>query len=104
MLSNQEIQSFLTGTTKDWIWTRKQTNGRLSFVFYREDFYELAEQMQLPDEIAFYNGLVGATLPTSCPYLKALLLCLQILVFHFARPIPELSIITNLMMEMIYGR
>ena len=36
------------------------------FRFYREDIYELVEQMQLPDEIAFYNGLVWATVP----YLK----------------------------------
>ena len=28
------------------------------FRFYREDIYELAEQMQLPDEITIYNGLV----------------------------------------------
>jgi len=38
-------QSFLAGTTKDWIQTiKKTTNPRLSFVYW-EHIYELAEQM-----------------------------------------------------------
>ena len=30
------------------------------FRFSREDIYELVEQMQLPDEIAIYNGFRGS--------------------------------------------
>ena len=40
------------------------------FRFYKEDIYELAEQMQLPDEKATYNGLVIASVPALCLYLK----------------------------------
>ena len=40
------------------------------FHFYSEGIYELVEQMQLPDEIAIYNGLVGASVPALCLYLK----------------------------------
>ena len=42
----------------------------LSFVFYNEGIYELAEQMQLSDEIAIYNDLEGASVPALCFYLK----------------------------------
>ena len=33
------------------------------FRFYNEVIYELAEQMQLSDEIAIYNDLQGASVP-----------------------------------------
>ena len=35
-------------------------NCKAEFRFYREDIYKLAEQLQLPDEITTYNGLVVA--------------------------------------------
>ena len=44
-------------------------NARL-LRFYREDIYELAEQMQLPDETTTYNGLVVALVHALCLYLK----------------------------------
>ena len=58
--------------------------------------------MQLPDEITTYSGLVVASVPACkrysypCRYGD--------LASHFASPIPELSIITNHVVEMIYGR
>ena len=33
---------------------------KAEFRFYREDIYKLAEQLQLPDDITTYNGLVVA--------------------------------------------
>ena len=57
--------------------------------------------MQLSD-----NGLVVDSVPTLCLYLKRYSYPgrYRNLVFPFARPIPELSIITNQMVEMIFGR
>ena len=77
----------------------------LSFVFYNEGIYELAEQMQLSDEIAIYNDLEGASVPALCFYLKGYdHLCRHIwrfsFFFHFAR----LSTLAKLKMKMIYGR
>ena len=65
------------------------------FRFCREDIYELA--VQLTDEITTYNDLVVAL----CLYLKSYAYPCKYgdLVFHFAKPILELSIITNHMME-----
>ena len=40
------------------------------FRFYSEGINELAEQMQLPDETAICNGLVGASVPALCLYLN----------------------------------
>ena len=78
--------------------------------FYNEGIYKFAGQMQLPDEVAFYYGLVGASVPALCLYLK----CYDcpcrygnlfvFLLLFCKRPIPELSILTDHMMEMIYSR
>ena len=53
-----------------------------------------------------YNGLVVASVPTLCMFLKRYAYPCRYgdLVCHFARPVPELSIITNHMMDLIYGR
>ena len=62
--------------------------------------------MQLPDAVTTYNGLVVASVHALCLYIKRYSYpwSYRDLVFHFARPIPELCIITNHMMEMIFGR
>lgn len=79
---------------------------KAEFRFDRKDIYKLAEQLQLPDEITTYNGLVVASVPALCMYLKRFAYPCRYgdLVCHFARPVPELSIITNHMMDLIYGR
>ena len=66
------------------------------FGFYTEGIYELSEQMQQPDEIITSNGLVVASVPVLRLYLKHYAYPCKYgdLVSHFARPIPELSIIT----------
>ena len=73
---------------------------KAEFRFDRKDIYKLAEQLQLPDEITTYNGLVVASVPALCMYLKRFAYPCRYgdLVCHFARPVPELSIITNHMM------
>ena len=79
---------------------------KAEFRFYRNDIYKLAEQLQLPDEITTDNGLVVASVPALCMHLKryAYPCRYEDLLCHFARPVPELSIIRNHMMDLIYGR
>ena len=79
-------------------------HGRVRF--YKEDIYELAEQMQLLVEITSFNRLVVASVPALCLDLKRYSYRYRYgnLVFDFERRIPELSIITNHRMEMIYDR
>ena len=79
---------------------------KAEFRFFREDIYKLAEQLQLPDEITTYNGLVVASVPALCMYLKRFAYPCRYgdLVYHFARPVPEISIITNHIMDLIYDR
>ena len=43
---------------------------KAEFRFYWEDNYKLAEQLQLLDEITTYNGLVVASVPALCMYLR----------------------------------
>ena len=68
---------------------------KAEFRFHREAIYKLAEQLQLPDEITTYNGLVVASVPALCMYLKRFAYPCRWgdLVYHFARPVPEISII-----------
>ena len=79
---------------------------KVEFRFYRDDIYKLAEQLQLPDEITTYNGLVVPSVPALCMYLKRYAYPCRYgdLVYHFARPVPEISIINNHIMDLIYER
>ena len=42
---------------------------KAEFRFYREAIYKLTEQLQLPDEITTYNGLVVASVPALCMFI-----------------------------------
>ena len=57
-------------------------------------------------EITTYNGLTVAAVPALCMYLKHYAYPCRYgdLVYHFARPVPEISIINNHIMDLIYGR
>ena len=76
------------------------------FRFYKNDIFKLAEYLQLPDEIVTYNGLVAGSIPALYIYLKRFTYpCrYEYMVSHFARPVPELCIITNHMIDWIYKR
>ena len=65
---------------------------KAEFCFNREDTHKLAEQLQLPDEIITYNALVVAPVPALCMYLKCYAYPCRYgdLLYHFARPVPEL--------------
>ena len=73
---------------------------------YKNDNFKFAEYLQLPDENVTYNGLVVGSIPTLCMYLKRFPYpcCYGDMVSHFARPLSELSIVTNHMIYWIYNR
>ena len=79
---------------------------KAEFRFYKNDIFTLAEYLQLPDEIVTYNGLVVGSTPALCIYLKRFTYPCRYgdMVSHFARPVPELCIITNHMIDWIYNR
>ena len=45
---------------------KRNDECKAEFRFDRKDIYKLAEQLQLPDEITTYNGLVVASVPALC--------------------------------------
>ena len=79
---------------------------KAEFRFYKNDIFKLAEYLQLPDENVTYNGLVVGLIPTLCIYLKRFPYPCSYgdLVSNFARPLSELSIIINHMIDWIYNR
>ena len=83
----------------------EKTNNEcmVEFRFYSEGIYELVEQMQLPDEIAIYYGLVGASVTALCLYFKRYDYPCRYgdLFFYF---ILQGRFLSNHTMEMIYDR
>ena len=62
---------------------------KAGFRFNREDIYRLAEQLQLPDEITTYTGLVVASVPALCMHLKRYAYPCRYgdLLYHLADPV-----------------
>ena len=75
------------------------------FRFYKHDIYKLADALQLPDEFVTYNGLIVESISALCIYLKRFPYPCRYgdMVFHLARPVPEICIITNHMIDLIYN-
>ena len=71
--TSQKTHSFRSLVVELWnVWFERVNKWRIykaEFRFYREDIYNLAEQLQLPDEIITYNGLVVASVPALYMYL-----------------------------------
>ena len=84
--------------------TYAECNGE--FRFYKNDIYKLADALELPDEFVTYNGLIFESILALCIYLKRSSYPCRYsdMVFHFARPVPEICIITNHMIDWIYNR
>ena len=78
---------------------------KAEFQFYKNNIFKLAEYLQLPDEIVTYNSLVVGSAPALCIYLKRFMYPCHYgnMVSHFARPVLELCIITNHMIDWIYN-
>jgi len=85
----------------------KLTNSECNaeFRFYKIDIYKLADALPLPDEFVMYNSLIVKSIPALCIYLKRFSYPCRYsdMVFHFARPVPEICIITNHMIDWIYN-
>ena len=79
--------------------------SKAEFRFYKSDIFELADILRLPDQITFYNGIVVESIPAFCILLKRLAYPCRYsdLIPRFARPVPQLSIISNHMIDLIYG-
>lgn len=79
---------------------------KAEFRFFRSDIYSLADALRLPPTIKTYNGLVVQSIPALCMFLKRFAYPCRYgdMVSRFARPVPQLSIITNHMMDLIYDQ
>ena len=74
------------------------------FRFEKNDIYTLADVLQLPNRITCYNGTVVHPVEALCIFLKRFAYpCRYLDMIHrFARPVPELCIISNYMINFIY--
>jgi len=79
-----------------------QTNFR----FYRNDIYRLSEVLDLPDEIECYNGLIVDKVEALSMYLKRFAYPCRYadMVPLFSRPVPQICMVTNEVMNHIYDR
>jgi len=77
---------------------------KTEFGFYKNDIYELSEILNLPDRIVSYNGVNVDRTEVFCIFLKRFAYpCRYVdLVPRFARPEPQLCMISNAVMNSIY--
>ena len=74
------------------------------FRFLKNDVYRLAEVMHVPDEIRCYNRVVVDGIEALCIFLKRFAYPCRYsdMLPRFARPVPQLCMISNQMMNFIY--
>lgn len=74
------------------------------FRFRKQDIRLLAEAMQVPDVITYYQRSVCSGLEALCIVLKRLAYPCRYadMILRFARPVPVLCMINNHMMDLIY--
>lgn len=79
---------------------------KAEFRFFRNDIYSLADALCLPPTIVTYNGLVVQSIPALCIFLKRFAYPCRYgdMICRFARPVPQLSIITNHMVDLTYNQ
>ena len=77
---------------------------KTEFRFYKNDIYELSEILNLPDRIVCYNGVNVDRTEAFCVFLKRFAYpCRYVdLIPRFARPEPQLCMISNALMNSIY--
>ena len=77
---------------------------KTEFRFYKNDVYNLIEVLQLPDQFTCYNGLKIDDLEGFCMLLKRFAYPCRYLdmITRFARPVPQLCMASNLVMDYIY--
>jgi hypothetical protein len=76
------------------------------FRFFRNDIYNLADKLELPVEIKCYNGIIVDNIEGLCIFLKMFAYpCRYVdMVHRFARPEPQLCMISNQVMNIIHER
>ena len=79
---------------------------KVEFRFLRNDIYSLADALRLPPTIVTYNGLVVQSIQALCIFLKRFTYPCRYgdMISSFARSVPQLSIITNHMVDLIYNQ
>lgn len=76
------------------------------FRFYRNDIYNLTEVLELPEQFKCYNGVIVDKVEAFCMFLKRFAYPCRYadMVPLFARPIPQLCMATNEVMNFIHSR
>ena len=79
---------------------------KAEFRMRRDDVYTLADTIRFPDNFKCYNGVVVDSIEALCICLRRLAYPCRYgdIVNRFARPVSQLSMITNLIIDEIYGR
>ena len=74
------------------------------FRFYKRDVYLLAEVLQIPDQTKCYNRVVVDGIEALCIFLKRFAYPCRYsdMLPRFARPVPQLCMISNEVMDFIY--
>ena len=75
------------------------------FRFLKKDVYDLVDILRLPDVLRCYNGLKVHRIEAMCIFLKRYAYPCRYLdtIPRFARPVPQLCMISNLVMDFIYA-
>ena len=79
---------------------------KVEFRFCKRDIYRLVEVYQFPEEFLCYNGTVYDPVEAMCIFLKRLAYPCRYtdMIHRFARPVPQLSMITNRVMNFMFER
>ena len=74
--------------------------------FLKSDVYMLAEVLQIPDVVRCYNRSIFNGIECFCVFLKRYAYPCRYgdMVPHFGRPVPELCLMSNEIMDLIYNR
>ena len=74
------------------------------FRFYKRDVYFLAEVLQIPDQMRCYNRVVVDGIEALCIFLKRFAYPCRYsdMLPRFARPVPQLCMISSQVMDFIY--
>ena len=76
------------------------------FRFYRHDIYTLADLFQIPTHVICYNGTKVGKIESLCIFLKRFAYPCRYgdMIHRFGRSVPELSLVCNKVMNLIYDR
>ncbi|PFX16387.1 hypothetical protein AWC38_SpisGene19327 [Stylophora pistillata] len=79
---------------------------KAEFRFLKSDIYVLKDVLQVPDEVVCYKRLVVDGIEALCVLLKRFAYPIRYsdMCPRFARPVPQFSIITTTMMDIIYSQ